>query len=135
MKGEPGTPLLWPESRLPDVSIRPRPRSGLARPLIVIRSKRFKGRGVEGITVTVDVAGLYWRRGQRDVAVVRRSEHSVGTRDVDVVSVIAQIRDTAGIERLAEREDDGRDPGRAEHELLTRDLGRDRIRGSDRVVG
>ena len=134
MKGEPGTPLPKPDSKTPDVSIRPRPRSGLASPSIVIRSKRFRGRGVEGITVTVDVAGLYCR-GQRDVDVGRRSEHPVGPRDVDVVSVIAQIGDTAGIERLAEREQDGRDPGRAQHELLARDLGRDRIRLSARVVG
>ena len=59
MNGEPGTPLLKPDSKTPDVLISPRPRSGLASPSIVIRSKRFRGRGVEGITVTVDVAGLY----------------------------------------------------------------------------
>ena len=128
-------PFPWPESRLPEVSVRPRFRSGLARASMVIRAKPPKGTGLERITATLDVAGLYW------AAAIRMDPSSdvpnTPSRPADdgVIPVIAQIHGSVRVERLAEREDDGRDPGRAEHKLLPGHLGRDRVHRAPRVDG
>ena len=118
MNGEPATPLPWPASRLPERSASPRFRSGLARALMVIRAKPPKGTGLAGTTATLDVRRIVLGRGDPDRAVVRSPERAVAARQDDIVPVIPQVRGTTRVEGLAEREDDGRDPGRADDELF-----------------